>query len=134
MKLKDVYLNTIIYIPNIQNAPNTCLQGSFEVSGLQAAPTNHHFSVFPYWPAALVLPKANQFLQTSVQPYISSILEALMEPTSRGFSEVRDVFFRELVEISKNSVNGGGKELTDVSHALLCTLKLYSFDFGHTEV
>lgn len=43
-----------------------------------------------------------------------------MEPTSRGFSEVRDVFFRELVEISKNSLNGGGKEkLGDVSHVLL---------------
>uniref|UniRef100_A0AAQ5ZQ45 PH domain-containing protein n=1 Tax=Amphiprion ocellaris TaxID=80972 RepID=A0AAQ5ZQ45_AMPOC len=59
---------------------------------------------------ALVLPKAEQLLRTSVQPYISSILEALMEPTSRGFSEVRDVFFRELVEISKNSINGGGKD------------------------
>ncbi|XP_049459505.1 protein Niban 2a [Epinephelus fuscoguttatus] len=59
---------------------------------------------------ALVLPKAEQLLRTNVQPYISSILEALMEPTSRGFSEVRDVFFRELVEISKNSLNGGGKE------------------------
>lgn len=70
--------------------------------------------------AALVLPKAEKILQTSIQPYISSILEALMEPTSRGFSEVRDVFFRELVEISKNSLNGGGKEkLGDVSHVLL---------------
>ncbi|XP_042365347.1 protein Niban 2a [Plectropomus leopardus] len=59
---------------------------------------------------ALVLPKAEQLLRTNVQPYISSILEALMEPTSRGFSEVRDVFFRELVEISKNSLNGGGKD------------------------
>ncbi|KAE8284844.1 Niban-like protein 1 [Larimichthys crocea] len=59
---------------------------------------------------AMVLPKAEQLLRNSVQPYISSILEALMEPTSRGFSEVRDVFFRELVEISKNSLNGGGKE------------------------
>uniref|UniRef100_A0A8C4GRW7 Niban apoptosis regulator 2a n=1 Tax=Dicentrarchus labrax TaxID=13489 RepID=A0A8C4GRW7_DICLA len=59
---------------------------------------------------ALVLPKAEQLLRNSVQPYISSILEALMEPTSRGFSEVREVFFRELVEISKNSLNGGGKE------------------------
>uniref|UniRef100_A0A7N9APB0 Niban apoptosis regulator 2a n=1 Tax=Mastacembelus armatus TaxID=205130 RepID=A0A7N9APB0_9TELE len=59
---------------------------------------------------ALVLPKAEQLLRTSVQPYISSILEALMEPTSRGFSEVRDVFFRELVELSKNSLNAGGKE------------------------
>ncbi|XP_033981954.1 protein Niban 2a [Trematomus bernacchii] len=59
---------------------------------------------------ALVLPKAEQTLRANVQPYISSILEALMEPTSRGFSEVRDVFFREMVEISKNSLNGGGKD------------------------
>ncbi|XP_034458947.1 protein Niban 2a [Hippoglossus hippoglossus] len=59
---------------------------------------------------ALVLPKTEPLLRTSVQPYISSILEALMEPTSRGFSEVREVFFRELVEISKNSLNGGGKD------------------------
>ncbi|XP_044189465.1 protein Niban 2a [Thunnus albacares] len=59
---------------------------------------------------ALVLPKAEQLLRTSVQPYISSILEALMDPASRGFSEVRDVFFREMVEISKNSLNGGSKE------------------------
>lgn len=33
-----------------------------------------------------------------------------MEPTSRGFAEVRDVFFRELVEVSKNTLNQGGKE------------------------
>uniref|UniRef100_UPI0037E8503F protein Niban 2a n=1 Tax=Semicossyphus pulcher TaxID=241346 RepID=UPI0037E8503F len=59
---------------------------------------------------ALVLPKSEQVLRNNIQPYISSILEALMDPTSRGFSEVRDVFFRELVEISKNSLNGGGKE------------------------
>uniref|UniRef100_A0A3Q3F1N4 Niban apoptosis regulator 2 n=1 Tax=Labrus bergylta TaxID=56723 RepID=A0A3Q3F1N4_9LABR len=59
---------------------------------------------------ALVLPKAEKTLRSNVQPYISSILEALMDPTSRGFSEVRDVFFRELVEISKNSINGGDKE------------------------
>ncbi|XP_037547999.1 protein Niban 2a [Nematolebias whitei] len=59
---------------------------------------------------ALVSPKSDQLLRTSIQPYISSILDALMEPTSRGFSEVRDVFFKELVEISKNSLNGGGKE------------------------
>ncbi|KAM4527979.1 protein Niban 2a [Odontesthes bonariensis] len=59
---------------------------------------------------ALVLPKAEQLLRASIQPYISSILEALMEPTSRGFSEIRDVFFKELVEISKNSLNGGGKD------------------------
>lgn len=71
----------------------------------------------PCWSKALVSPKAEQLLQTSVQPYISSILDALMEPTSRGFSEVRDIFFKELVELSKNSLNGGGKEkLGDVSH------------------
>lgn len=71
-----------------------------------------------------MLPKAEQLLRTNIQPYISSILEALMEPTSRGFSEVRDVFFKELVEISKNSLNGGGKEkLGEVSHASLkCTV------------
>ncbi|XP_061836727.2 protein Niban 2a [Nerophis lumbriciformis] len=59
---------------------------------------------------ALVLPKAEALLRRSVQTYISSILEALMEPTSRGFAEVRDVFFREVVEISKNLINGGGKD------------------------
>lgn len=70
--------------------------------------------------AALVLPKAEQLLRTNVQPYINSILDALMEPTSRGFFEVRDAFFRELVEISKNSINGGGKEkLGDVSHVFM---------------
>lgn len=57
-----------------------------------------------------MLPKAEQILRTNIQPYINSILEALMDPTSRGFAEVRDVFFREMVEISKNSLNGGGKE------------------------
>ena len=65
-----------------------------------------------------MLPKTEPLLRTSVQPYISSILEALMEPTSRGFSEVREVFFRELVEISKNSLNGGGKDkMGDVSYS-----------------
>lgn len=45
-----------------------------------------------------------------------------MEPTSRGFSEVRDIFFKELVELSKNSLNGGDKEkLGDVSHVPLST-------------
>ncbi|XP_067106046.1 protein Niban 2a [Osmerus mordax] len=59
---------------------------------------------------AVVLPRAEQLLRGSVQPYLGSILEALMEPTSRGFSEVREVLFRELVEVSKNTLNGGGKE------------------------
>ncbi|KAM7416973.1 hypothetical protein PAMA_018855 [Pampus argenteus] len=59
---------------------------------------------------AVVLSKAEKLLKVSIQPYISSILEALMEPTSRGFSEVRDVFFRELVDMSKNTLNEGTKE------------------------
>ncbi|KAM7392190.1 hypothetical protein PAMP_022819 [Pampus punctatissimus] len=59
---------------------------------------------------AVVLSKAEKLLKVSIQPYISSILEALMEPTSRGFFEVRDVFFRELVDMSKNTLNEGTKE------------------------
>ncbi|KAF3851643.1 hypothetical protein F7725_013415 [Dissostichus mawsoni] len=58
----------------------------------------------------VVLPKAEKLLKVSIQPYMSSILDALMEPTSQGFSEVRDVFFRELVDMSKNSLNNGTKE------------------------
>nr|XP_055035487.1 protein Niban 2a [Misgurnus anguillicaudatus] len=59
---------------------------------------------------AFVLPRANQLLSSSVQPYINSILEALMEPTSRGFAEVREILFRELVEVSKNAMNDSSKE------------------------
>uniref|UniRef100_A0A665WK19 Niban-like protein 1 n=1 Tax=Echeneis naucrates TaxID=173247 RepID=A0A665WK19_ECHNA len=59
---------------------------------------------------AVVLPKAEKLLKVSIQPYISSILDALMEPTSRGFSEVREVFFRELVDMSKNTLNDSSKE------------------------
>lgn len=64
-----------------------------------------------------MLPKAEKLLKVSIEPYISSILDALMEPTSRGFFEVRDVFFRELVDMSKNLLNGGNKEkLGEVRH------------------
>ncbi|KAG1928182.1 protein Niban [Pimephales promelas] len=59
---------------------------------------------------ASVSPRVEQLVRNKVQPYIHSILEALMEPTSRGFSEVRDILFRELVEISKNSMNDGSRE------------------------
>lgn len=80
--------------------------------------TNNNCRPSSHQTAAAVLPKAEQLLRSSVQPYISSILEALMEPTSRGFSEVRDVFFKELVEVSRNSLNGGGNEkLGEVSHS-----------------
>ena len=61
-------------------------------------------------PTAVVLHKSEKLLKVSIQPYISSILDALMEPTSRGFAEVRDVFFRELVDMSKNTLNDGSKE------------------------
>lgn len=59
---------------------------------------------------ALVLPCAEEVLKHNVQPYITSILEALMDPVGQGFSEVREVLFRELVEIGKNAVNDGGRE------------------------
>lgn len=59
---------------------------------------------------AVVVPKAEKLLKVSIQPYISSILDALMEPTSRGFSEVRELFFKELVDMSKNTLNEGTKE------------------------
>lgn len=62
------------------------------------------------FPTAVVLPKAEKLLKVSIQPYISSILDALMDPTSRGFSEVRDLFFKELVDMSKNTLNEGTKE------------------------
>lgn len=56
----------------------------------------------------MVLPQAEQFCKSGVQPYISSILEALMEPVSRGFSEVRQVLYGELVEVGQNTVNDEG--------------------------
>ncbi|XP_056301980.1 protein Niban 2a [Danio aesculapii] len=59
---------------------------------------------------ALVLPRIEQFVRSKIQPYIHSILEALMEPTSRGFAEVRDILFRELVEVSKNTMNDSSKD------------------------
>ncbi|XP_016126806.1 niban-like protein 1 [Sinocyclocheilus grahami] len=59
---------------------------------------------------ALVLPCIEQLVRSKVQPYIHSILEALMEPTSRGFSEVRDILFSELVEVSKNTMNDSSRE------------------------
>ncbi|XP_047661860.1 protein Niban 2a isoform X2 [Tachysurus fulvidraco] len=59
---------------------------------------------------ALVLANAEQVLKSKVQPYITSILEALMDPVGQGFSEVREVLFRELVEISMNTVNDRSKE------------------------
>lgn len=64
----------------------------------------------PLFATAVVLPKAEKLLKVSIQPYISSILDALMESTSQGFSEVRDLFFRELVDMSKNTLNEGTKE------------------------
>ncbi|XP_078082747.1 protein Niban 2-like [Mustelus asterias] len=56
-----------------------------------------------------VMPKAEACVRNNVQPYISSILDALMGPTSRGFSEVRDLFFKEIVEMNKNVLNEGGQ-------------------------
>lgn len=59
---------------------------------------------------AFVLPKAEICVRNHVQPYISSILEALMTPTSQGFAEVREVFFKEVTDMNMNIVNEGGLE------------------------
>ncbi|XP_050763969.1 protein Niban 2 [Gymnogyps californianus] len=59
---------------------------------------------------AFVLPKAEVCVRNHVQPYISSILEALMTPTSQGFAEVREVFFKEVTDMNMNIVNEGGLE------------------------
>ncbi|NXA40464.1 NIBL1 protein, partial [Eudromia elegans] len=59
---------------------------------------------------AFVLPKAEICVRNHVQPYISSILEALMTPTSQGFAEVREVFFKEVTDMNMNILNEGGLE------------------------
>lgn len=70
----------------------------------------------PAFCPAFVLPKAEICVRNHVQPYISSILEALMTPTSQGFAEVREVFFKEVTDMNMNIVNEGGLEkLVEVS-------------------
>ncbi|XP_069799273.1 protein Niban 2 [Dendropsophus ebraccatus] len=59
---------------------------------------------------AAVLPKAELCVRNHVQSHIPSILEALMVPTSQGFSEVRELIFTEATEMNKNLVNEGGRE------------------------
>ncbi|XP_063172424.1 protein Niban 2 [Candoia aspera] len=59
---------------------------------------------------ASVLSKAEVCVRNHVQPYICSILEALMIPTSQGFAEVREVFFKEVTDMNMNIVNEGGIE------------------------
>ncbi|XP_053551385.1 protein Niban 2 isoform X2 [Bombina bombina] len=59
---------------------------------------------------AVVLPRAELCARNHVQTHIPSILEALMVPTSQGFSEVRDLLFKETTEMNMNLVNGGGRE------------------------
>ncbi|KAJ7308012.1 hypothetical protein JRQ81_008512 [Phrynocephalus forsythii] len=57
---------------------------------------------------ASVFSKAEVCVRNHVQPYIPSILEALMIPTSQGFVEVREVFFKEVTDMNLNIVNEGG--------------------------
>ncbi|XP_063792490.1 protein Niban 2-like [Pseudophryne corroboree] len=57
---------------------------------------------------AAVLPKAELCVRNHVQSHIPSILEALMVPTSQGFTEVRELLFTEATEMNKNLVNEGG--------------------------
>ncbi|KAM3911918.1 protein Niban 2 [Leptodactylus fuscus] len=59
---------------------------------------------------AAVLPKAEICVRNHVQSHIPSILEALMVPTSQGFSEVRELIFTEATEMNKNLVNEGGRD------------------------
>ncbi|XP_061459671.1 protein Niban 2 [Rhineura floridana] len=59
---------------------------------------------------ASVFSKAEICVRNHVQPYISSILEALMIPTSQGFAEVREVFFKEVTDMNMNILNEGGME------------------------
>ncbi|XP_075435529.1 protein Niban 2-like isoform X3 [Ascaphus truei] len=59
---------------------------------------------------AAVLPKAELCVRNHVQSHIPSILDALMVPTSQGFSEVRDLLFRETTEMNMNLVNEQGKD------------------------
>ncbi|XP_070614837.1 protein Niban 2 [Erythrolamprus reginae] len=59
---------------------------------------------------ASVFSKAEVCLRNHVQPYISSILEALMIPTSQGFTEVREIFFKDVTDMNMNIVNEGGME------------------------
>lgn len=57
---------------------------------------------------AFILPKAEVCVRNHVQPYLPSILEALMVPTSQGFTEVRDVLFKEATDMNLNVINEGG--------------------------
>lgn len=59
---------------------------------------------------AAVLPKAELCVRNHVQSHIPSILEALMVPTSQGFTEVRELIFTEATEMNKNLVNEGGRD------------------------
>lgn len=60
------------------------------------------------FPTAFILPKAEVCVRNHVQPYLPSILEALMVPTSQGFTEVRDVLFKEVTDMNLNIINEGG--------------------------
>ncbi|NXE02997.1 NIBL1 protein, partial [Chaetorhynchus papuensis] len=80
---------------------------------------------------ALVLPKAEVCVRNHVQPYISSILEALMTPTSQGFAEAREVFFKEVTDMNMNVVNEGGLEklveyMEKLSHLAFHPVKMQS--------
>ncbi|KAM4745356.1 LOW QUALITY PROTEIN: protein Niban 2b [Anableps anableps] len=91
-------------------AARSSLEASHRTDMDQIITSKEHVTTDRLAASVLVLPKAEKLLKVSIEPYISSILDALMEPTSRGFFEVRDVFFRELVDMSKNTLNNGTKE------------------------
>ncbi|XP_060009664.1 protein Niban 2 [Lagenorhynchus albirostris] len=80
---------------------------------------------------ASILPKAEVCVRNHVQPYIPSILEALMVPTSQGFTEVRDVFFKEVTDMNLNVINEGsidklGEYMEKLSQLAYHPLKMQS--------
>ncbi|NWS02131.1 NIBL1 protein, partial [Motacilla alba] len=90
-------------------------------------PHHPHPCSFP----AFVLPKAEVCVRNHVQPYISSILEALMSPTSQGFAEAREVFFKEVTDMNMNVINEGGLEklpeyMEKLSHLAFHPVKMQS--------
>lgn len=76
--------------------------------GWAGVPGTTHQQSPPSPHTAFILPKAEVCVRNHVQPYIPSILEALMVPTSQGFTEVRDVFFKEVTDMNLNVINEGG--------------------------
>lgn len=63
----------------------------------------------------MVVQPAEKSLMESVQPFLASLLEELMDPISSGFSQVRDLFEREVDELSRSfQSSSDGAQLQEV--------------------